>query len=162
MGLRRPSRVPRGTCRAVMVAALAVSSCGGSSPGEARLLSETGYLAVVKRGCVAARQMAQRAVRANTVPVVYLRRAAEAAESIQDAAARVRPPTRFAAAHRESLRLGGEQLALIRTALARLQGGAAPYAVAALEARNRRLLQRSNEIADELGLPECVSKPVGP
>ena len=162
MGLRRPSRVPRRTRRAVMVAALAVSSCGGSSAGEARVLSEAEYLSVVKRGCVAARQIAQRAVRTSAAPVVYLRRAAEAAESIQDAAARVTPPTGFAAAHRESVRLGGKQLVLIRTALARLHGGAPPYAVADLEARNRRLLQRSNEIADELGLPECVSKPVGP
>ena len=119
-------------------------------------------MAVVKRGCVAARQVAEQAVRTSAAPVGYLRRAAEAAESIQLEFAKVRPPTRFAAAHRESLRLGGKQLALIRTALARLHGGAAPEAVAALEARNRRLLQRSNEIADELGLPECVSKPVGP
>ena len=145
-----------------MVAALAVSSCGGSSAGETRVLAEAEYLAVVKHGCVAARQIAERAVRANTVPVVYLRRAAEAAESIQPEFANVRPPARFAAAHREWLRLGEKQLVLIRTALARLRGGAAAYAVAALEARNRRLLQRSNEIADELGLPECVSKPVGP
>ncbi|MFP5378847.1 MAG: hypothetical protein ACLGHP_03685 [Vicinamibacteria bacterium] len=125
-------------------------------------MSEAEYLAVVKRGCVAARQVAERAVGTSAVPVVYLRRAAEAAESIQREFAKVRPPARFAAAHRESLRLGGKQLVLIRTALARLRGGAAPDAVAALEARNRRLLQHSNEIADELGLPECVSKPVGP
>ena len=126
------------------------------------MLSEAEYLAVVKRGCVAARQVAERAVRTSAAPAGYLRRAAEAAESIQREFAKVRPPARFAAAHRESLRLGGKQLALIRTALARLRGGAAPDAIAALEARNRRLLQRSNEIADELGLPECVSKPVGP
>ena len=162
MGLRRPSRVPRRTREVVLVVAVAVSSCGGGSAGDARGLSEAEYLAVVKRNCVAARQVAERAVRTSAAPVVYLRRAAEAAESIQGEFARVRPPARFAAAHREWLRLGEKQLALIRTALARLRGGAAPSAVAALEARNRRLLQRSNEIADELGLPECVSKPVGP
>lgn len=144
-----------------MVAAVALSSCAGSSAGEAPVLSEAEYLAVVKRNCVAAREVAERAVRTSAAPVVYLRRAAEAAESIQREFAKVRPPARFAAVHRESLRLGGKQLALIRTALARLHHGAPPYAVAALEARNRRLLQRSDEIADELGLPECVSKPVG-
>ena len=144
-----------------MVAALVVSSCG-SSAGEARVLSEAEYLAVVKRGCVAARQFAEQAVRTSAAPEDYLRRAAEAAESIQRKFAKVRPPARFTAAHRESLRLGGKQLALIRTALDRLRRAAAPEAVAALEVRNRRLLQRSNEIADELGLPACVSKPAGP
>jgi len=162
MGLRRPRRVPRCARKVVLVAALAVSSCGGSSAGDARALSEAAYLAVVKRSCVAARQVAERAVGTSAAPVVYLHRAAEAAESIQHQFAKVRPPTRFAAAHRDSLRLGEKQLALIRTALARLQGGAAPEAVAGLEARNRRLLQRSNEIADELGLPECVSELAGP
>ncbi len=157
--LRHGQRCAR---EALLVAAFALSSCGGGSAGDARGLSEAGYLGAVKRGCVAARQIAERAVRANIVPVVYLRRAAEAAESIQPEFANVRPPARFTAAHRAWLRLGAKQLALIRTALARLRGGAAPYAVAALEASNRRLLQRSNEIANELGLPECVSKPVGP
>lgn len=161
MGLRRPSRVPRCTRTAVTVAALALSSCGGSSTGEARVLSEAEYLAVVKRNCAAARQVAERAVRTNAAPAGYLRRAAEAAESIQGAFARLRPPARFAAAHGESLRLGATQLALIRMALASLHGAPPPYSVADLEARNRRLLQRSNEIADELGLPECVSSPVG-
>jgi hypothetical protein len=146
----------------VLVATLAVSSCGGSSGGDARALSEAEYLAAVKRGCVAARQVAERVVGTSAAPVVYLRRAAEAAESSQRQFAKVRPPTRFAAAHRDSLRLGEQQLALIRTALARLQGGAAPEAVAGLEARNRRLLQRSNEIAYELRLPECVSELAGP
>ena len=162
MGLRRSGRVPRRTRRAVMVAALAVSSCGGSSAGEARGLSEAEYLAVVKHNCVAARQVAEQAVWTSATPEGYLRRAAEAAETFQLEFGRVRPPARFAAAHRESLRLGGKQLALIRTALDRLRGGAAPDAAAALEVRNRRLLQRSDEIADELGLPECVSGPVGP
>jgi hypothetical protein len=146
----------------VTVAALAVSSCGGNPAGEARGLSEAEYLAVVKHNCAAARHVAEQAVRTSATPAAYLRRTAEAAETIQLEFAKVRPPTRFAAAHRESLRLGGTQLALIRTALARLHGGAAHDAIAALEARNRRLLQRSNEIAAELGLPECVSEPVGP
>jgi len=146
----------------MLFVALALSSCGGSSAASTRMLSEAEYLAVVKRGCVAARQVAERAVGTSAAPVVYLHRAAEAAESIQHQFAKVRPPTRFAAAHRDWLRLGEKQLALIRTALARLQGGAAPEAVAGLEARNRRLLQRSNEIADELGLPECVSELAGP
>jgi hypothetical protein len=145
-----------------MVAALAVSSCGGSSAGEARGLSETEYLAVVKHNCVAARHVAEQAVRTSATPAGYLRRAAEAAETIQLEFAKVRPPARFAATHRESLRLGGKQLALIRTALDRLRDGAAPDATAALEARNRRLLQRANEIADELGLPDCISNPVRP
>ncbi|MCA1700286.1 MAG: hypothetical protein LC790_15845 [Actinobacteria bacterium] len=122
------------------------------------MASEAEYLAVVKRGCVAARQVVERAVQTSATPVVYLRGAAEAAESLQREFANVRPPTRFAPVHSELLRLGGMQLTLIRRALARLQGGAAPEAVAGLEARNRRLLQRSNEIADELGLPECVSE----
>lgn len=126
------------------------------------MLSEAEYLAVVKRNCVAARQVAERAVRTSAAPAGYLRWAAEAVESIQREFAKVRPPIRFAAAHRESLRLGGKQLALIRMALARLHGGAPPYAVADLEAGNRRLLQRSNEIADELGLPECVSELAAP
>ena len=129
---------------------------------DARALSEVEYLAVVERSCVAARQIAERVVGTSAAPAVYLRRAAEAAESIQRQFAKVRPPTRFAAAHRDSLRLGEQQLALIRTALARLQGGTAPEAVAGLEARNRRLLHRSNEIAGELGLPECVSELAGP
>jgi hypothetical protein len=161
MGLRRPSRVPRRARKVVLVAALAVSSCGGSSAGDARELSEAEYLVVVKRGCVAARQVAERAVGTSAAPVVYLHRVAEAAESIQRQFAKVRPPTRFVAAHRELLRLGEKQLALIRTALARLRGGATPEAVAGLEARNRRLLQHSNEIGDELGLPECVSELAG-
>ena len=140
--------------------ALALSSCGGQS-GDARALSEAGYLAVVKRSCLAAKRVAGPADRASVAPVVFLQRAAGAAESIQRDFADVRPPARFAAAHRELLGLGEEQLGLIRTALARLQRGAAPEAVAALEARNRRLLERSDELAGELGLSECLSEPVG-
>ena len=56
------------------------------------------------------------------------------------------------------LGLGEEQLGLIRTALARLQSRAAPETVTALEARNQRLLERSDELADELGLAECVNE----
>lgn len=158
-GLRHgPLRAREG----LLVAAVALSSCGGGPAGDARGLSETEYLAVAKRTCVAARQVAARAVRTSAVPAAYLRRAAQAAQSIQREFAKVRPPARFAAAHRESLRLGAQQLALIRTAHARLLGGAAPEALVALEARNRRLMQRASEIADELGLPECVITPVGP
>jgi len=156
--LRHGPRCARG---ALLVAAVALSSCAGGSAGDARVLSEPEYLAVVKRGCVAARQVVERAVRTGATPVVYLREAAEAAESLQREFGNVRPPTRFAPVHSELLRLGGMQLTLIRRALARLQGGAAPEAAAALEARNRRLLERSDELAGELGLPECVDKPVG-
>ena len=145
----------------VLVAALAFGSCGGSSAGDARVLSEAEYVTVVKRGCVAARQVAEQAVGTGAKPAVVLRRAAEAAESIQHEFAEVRAPARFAAAHREWLRLGKKQLALIRAALDTSRGDAAPN-IAGLEARNRRLLQRSDEIADELGLPACVSKPEGP
>ena len=72
------------------------------------------------------------------------------------------PPTRFAASHRESLRLGEEQIGLIRTALARLQTGADDDEMVALEARNRRLLRRSNELAHEIGLPDCVRETTAP
>jgi hypothetical protein len=156
--LRHGQRCAR---EALLVAAFALSSCGGGSAGEARVLSEAEYLAVVQRGCVAGRQVVERAVRASATAVVYLRGAAEAAQSLQREFANVRPPTRFARVHSELRRLGGMQLTLIRRALARLQGGAATEAVAALEVPNRRLLQRSKEIADEIGLPECVSEPVG-
>jgi len=139
--------------------ALALSSCGGRS-GDARVLSEDGYLAVVKRSCLVAQRAAGPADRASVAPVVFLQRAAEAVESIQREFTDVRPPARFAPMHRELLELGEEQLGLIRTALARLQSGATPQMVAALEARNQRLLVRSDELADELGLPECVSVPV--
>jgi len=144
----------------MLVAALALSSCGGQS-SDVRVLSEAGYLAVVKRSCLAAKRVAGPTDRASVAPVVFLQRAAEAAESIQREFAAVRPPARFAPVHRELLGLGEEQLGLIRTALARLQSGAAPQTIAALEARNRRLLERSDELAGELGLPECVSEPVG-
>ena len=160
MGPRRPSHAPYRTCHAVLVAALALGSCGGRA-GDARVLSEAGYLAVVKRSCLVAQRAAGSADRASVAPVVFLQRAAEAAESIQREFAAVRPPARFAPVHRELLGLGEEQLGLIRTALARLQSGAAPQTIAALEARNRRLLERSDELAGELGLPECVSEPVG-
>jgi len=144
----------------MLVVALALSSCGGQS-SDVRVLSEAGYLAVVKRSCLAAKRVAGPADRASVAPVVFLRRAAGAAESIQCEFADVRPPARFAPAHRELLGLGEEQLGLIRTALSRLQSGATLEAVAALEARNQLLLERSDELAGELGLPECVSEPVG-
>jgi len=144
----------------MLVAALALSSCGGQS-SDVRVLFEAGYLAVVKRSCLVAKRVAGPADRASVAPMVFLQRAAEAAESIQREFAAVRPPARFAPVHRELLGLGEEQLGLIRTALARLQSGAAPQTIAALEARNRRLLERSDELAGELGLPECLNEPVG-
>jgi len=144
----------------MLVVALALSSCGGQS-SDVRVLSEAGYLAVVKRSCLTAKRIAGPADQARVAPVALLHRAAEVAESIEREFADVRPPARFASAHRDMLRLGEEQLGLIRAALSRLQSGAAPEAAAALEARNRRLLERSDELAGELGLPECLSEPVG-
>ena len=152
----------RRTCLAALIAALLVSSCGGASTRNARALSEADYLAVVKRVCLDARQAAQHAERTSAVPAVYLRRSAEAAESIQGEFRKVHPPTRFAASHRESLRLGEEQSGLIRTALARLQRGTDDDEIVALEARNRRLLRRSNELAHEIGLPDCVKETMAP
>ncbi len=156
MRVLRPGCAARRARGALLVAALALSSCGGSPAADARVLSEVEYLAVVKRGCLAAKRAAEQARRASAVPAVYLQRAAEAAEAIEREFAKVRPPTRFAAAHRESLRLGKEQLELIRTAIGRLQSGEPPQALAALQTRNRKLLERANEIADEFGVPECV------
>ena len=153
---------PRRTCLAALIAALVVSSCGGASTGNARALSEADYLVVAKRVCLDARQAAKHAERTSAVPAVYLRRSAEAAESIQEEFRKVHPPTRFAASHRESLRLGDEQIGLIRTALARLQSDADDDEIVALEARNRRLLRRSNELAHEIGLPDCVSETAAP
>jgi hypothetical protein len=152
---------PRRTCVAALIAALVVSSCGGASTGKARPLSEADYLVVAKRVCLDAGQAAKHAERASAVPAVYLRRSVKAAESIQREFRKVHPPTRFAASHRESLRLGEEQIGLIRTALARLQTGADDEMVA-LEARNRRLLRRSNELAHEIGLPDCVRETTAP
>lgn len=153
---------PRRTCLAALIAALVVSSCGGATTGTARALSEADYLVVAKRVCLDARQAAKHAERTSAVPAAYLRRSAAAAESIQEEFRKVHPPTRFAASHRESLRLGEEQIGLIRTALARLQSDADDDEIVALETRNRRLLRRSNELADELGLRECVSELAGP
>lgn len=85
---------PQRAREALLVAAVALSSCGGGSAGDARGLSEAGYLGVVKRGCLAARQVAERAVLTSAAPAAYLRRAAEAAESIQREFANVRPPAR--------------------------------------------------------------------
>ncbi len=140
----------------MLVAALALSSCGGSPVADARVLSEVEYLAVVKRGCLAAKQAAEQAGRTSAVPAVYLQRAAEAAEAIEHEFAKVRPTARFAAVHRESLRLAEQQLELIGTAIGRLQSGEPAQALAGLQTRNRKLLERANEIADELGVPECV------
>ena len=153
---------PRRTPVAALIAALVVSSCGGASTGNARALSEADYLVVAKRVCLEARQAAKHAERASAVPAVYLQRSAEAAVSIQREFRKVHPPTRFAASHRESLRLGEEQIGLIRTALARLQTGANDDEIVALEARNRWLLRRSNELAHEIGLPDCVNETTAP
>ena len=149
-------QAPRRTCLDALIAALVVSSCGGPSPGNARALSAPDYRDVAKRVCLHARHAAKHAERASTVPAVYLRRSAEAAESIQREFREVHPPARFAASHRESLRLGEEQIGLVRTALARLQSGADHHELVALEARNRGLLRRSNELAHGTGLPDCV------
>ena len=118
-------------------------------------------MAAVKRGCVAAPQVAGRAVRASLTSLEYLRCAAEAVESIERQFAQVRPPTRFAAWHHESLPVREKQLALSRTALATLRSGAAPETVATLEAGNPRLLERASEIAGELGMPERVGELAG-
>lgn len=153
---------PRRTRLAALIAALVLSSCGGESTGKARALSGADYPAIVKRVCLDARQAAGHAERTSAVPADYLRRSAEAAESIQEEFRMVRPPPWFAASHRESLRLGEEQIGLIRTALARLQSGIDDDEIVALEARNRRLLRRSNELAHEIGLPDCVKETTAP
>jgi hypothetical protein len=74
---------PRRTCVAALIAALSVSSCGRASTRNARALSEADNLVVAKRVCPEARQAAKHAERASAVPVVYLRRSAEPAKSIQ-------------------------------------------------------------------------------
>lgn len=161
---RQYKRIPHATSRswravaAMLAIAFALSSCGGTGRpvAEARALSESEYVAVVRRDCLAAKQAAEQAGRTSPVPAVYLQRAAEADESIQREFAKVRPPIRFLAAHRTSVRLGEEQLGLIRTAIARLQRGESLRTVAALQARNRRLQRRANEVADQLGVPECI------
>lgn len=147
---------------AMLVAALALSSCGNGSTPSARTLSEDRYRAVAKHLCVEAKRFASRAARTSTAPAAYLRRAGEAAESIHQQLARVPPPARFAVAHRDSLRVSQQQLALIRATLIALRNGTAAEAVFALEAGSGRLVRRSNEIADELGVPECINEPSGP
>lgn len=161
---RQYKRSPHATSRswravaAMLATACALTSCGGSGRpvADARALSEAEYLAVVRRDCLIAQRAAEQAGRTTAVPVVYLQRAAEAAESIQRDFAKLRPPIRFLAAHRTSVRLGEEQLALIRTAIVRLQRGESSRTVAALQARNRRLQRRANKVADQLGVPECI------
>lgn len=157
MHMLRLGHGPRRAREALLVAAFALSSCGGGPGAGARVLSEDEYLDVAQRGCVAAKRAAEQARRTSAVPAVYLRRAAEAAQSIQREFAKVRPPTRFVTAHRQSVRVGEQQLALIRTAIAKLQRGEAPEALAALQRRNLRLLRRANALAEELGLPDCVN-----
>ena len=153
---------PRRTCLAALIAALVVSSCGGASTGNARALSEADYLVVAKRVCLDARRAAKHAERTSAIPAVYLRRSAEAVASIQEEFRKVHPPARFAASHRESLHLGEQQIGLIRAALARLQSGTDDVGIVALEDRNRRLLRRSDELAQEIGLADCVDETTAP
>ena len=159
MPMLRSHRVAPRAATAVCVAGLLLSSCGGQAGSAHRALTESEYRTVVKRGCVAAKRAVEQA--SSAAPEVYLRRAAEASDALQSDFAALRPPARFVALHRESLRLGEQQLAVIRASLERLHGGQPPAAFADLQARNRTLLQRGNELAEELGVPECVNE-LGP
>ena len=135
---------------AALAGALALGSCGDGSTEEP-VLSGTEYLESVRRSCLATKPAAP-----NAVPAVQLRRSAEAASTLQRDFARLRPPPRYADAHREAARLGAAQERLIRAALRQLQRGDATGAIAELNARNRRLLRRANRIAEGLGVRECV------
>lgn len=146
----RAGRASRIACAAALAAALALSSCGDGSTEEPVLLG-TEYLESVRRSCLATKPAAP-----NAVPAVQLRRSAEAASMLQRDFARLRPPPRYADAHREAARLGAAQERLIHAALRRLQRGDATGSIADLNARNRRLLRRANRIAEALGVRECV------
>ena len=146
---------------AALFAVLGMSGCGPGSRPDARVPSADEYRAVLTRTCVTSRQLLAEAAPSPGTPAVFLRRAAEAGASLQRQFEGIRPPARFVAAHRELLRLGRRQLRLIGRALARLQAGAGVDVLADLQARNRRLLQRSDEIAGELGMPECISGVAG-
>lgn len=100
--------------------------------------------------------MATKPAAPNAVPAVQLRRSAEAASTLRRDFARLRPPSRYADAHREAARLGAAQERMIRAALRQLQRGDATGVIADLNARNRRLLRRGNRIAEGLGVRECV------
>ena len=156
MRMLMSSRALRQCSGAMLVTALVLSSCGGSSD-KGFVLSEVAYLKTVKRSCLIAKQAVEEAGSEHAAPAVHLRRAAAAAEAMQRGFVKVRPPVRFAAAHREALRLGKDQLGLILTAIDRLQRGEMTQALADLQARNHQLQQRGNQIADELGVPECVN-----
>lgn len=146
----RAGRASRLAGAAVLAGALALGSCGDGSTEEP-VLSGTEYLESVRRSCLATKPAAS-----NAVPAVQLRRSAEAASTLQRDFARLRPPPRYADAHREAARLGAAQERLIRAALRRLQRGDAIGAIADLNARNRRLLRRADRIAEGLGVRECV------
>ena len=140
----------------VLIAALMLAACGADRT-DAPLLSERVYLAWVKRDCLAARQLVEQAASARPLPAVYLQRVAAGAQAMQRDFAALRPPARLRLVHRELARIGAAQLALIQTALERLERGEAPRAAAELEARNRELVRRANAIAEQLGLAECVN-----
>ncbi|HWC25137.1 MAG TPA: hypothetical protein VG474_01015 [Solirubrobacteraceae bacterium] len=140
----------------VLIAALLLAACG-TARTDAPLLSERVYLAWVKRDCLAARQLVEQAPGARPEPAVYLQRVAAGAQEMQREFAAVRPPPRLRLVHRELVRIGAAQLALIETARERLERGEALRAAAELEARNRELVRRANAIAEQLGLAECVN-----
>ncbi len=146
----RAGRASRIAGAAALAGALVLGSCGDASTEEP-VLSETEYRESLRRSCLATKPAAP-----NAVPAVQLRRSAEAASMLQGDFARLRPPPRYADAHREAARLGAAQERLIRAALRQLQRGDAIGSVADLQARNRRLLRRANRIAEGLGVRECV------
>jgi hypothetical protein len=147
----RAGRASRIAGAAALAGALALGSCGDGSTEEP-VLSGTEYLESVRRSCLATKPAAP----TNAVPAVQLRRSAEAASTLQRDFARLRPPPRYADAHREAARLGAAQERMIRATLRQLQRGDATGAIADLNARNRRLLRRANRIAEGLGVRECV------
>lgn len=132
-------------------AALALSACGDVPSAEPRL-PDVEYQSAVRRGCLATRQAAP----TTAAPAIQLRDAADAASALRRDFARLRPPARYANAHREAVRLGQAQERLIRAALHRTRRGDAAGALADLNTRNRRLLRRANRIAEALGVRECV------
>ena len=146
----RAGRASRIAGAAVLAGALVLGSCGDASTEEP-VLSETEYRESLRRSCLATKPAAP-----NAVPAVQLRRSAEAASALQRDFTRLRPPPRYADAHREAARLGAAQERLIRAASRQLQRGDTTGAIADLNARNRRLLRRANRIAEGLGVRECV------
>ena len=160
----RPLRASAGAGRGravVVIAALLLGACGAGEV-DRPALSERAYLAWVKRDCLAGRQIVARAAGARALPAVYLRRIADGAAEIQRDFVGVRPPVGLRTVHRRLVAVGDAQLALIRSALKRLERGDAASAAAELEARNRELVRRANAIAQRLGVAECVNDPGGP